>query len=140
MRRVIPSHFFEEMIMLNIKSILQSVLNDLHTKSDNVKIVDDQHVIDKLAGVEYHLYDDCFKITRGNEQPVTPSHLSPDEQAVIVRIKEAIADPTIYADKKANYKKYTDESRKRLSSWYESPIPLATGVEEEKGTENYIRQ
>lgn len=131
--------------MINLKQALNAVYNDLINNPDAIMIVDDQHIIDKVSGIEFHLYDDYFQLTRGNGKPVTPSHLSKNkdgkdgEQAVVMKIKEAIQDPIVTQEKIENYDKYITEARERLSSWFENPIPVMDGVQEETDADDYTR-
>lgn len=125
--------------MLNIKSVLEAILKDLKEKPENIEIIDDEHFIDKLSGVKFHLYDDYFQMTRGNEKPVGASSFSPAEQQLIMTIKDVITDPAVSADKKMNYKRHIEERRQRFSNWFENPQPVQDGVKEEHDTEEYIR-
>ena len=125
--------------MLNISSILRAVLNDLMTQSGNIKVIDDQHIVDKLSGVEFHLYDDYFQMTRGSDKPVSVSSFSEGEKTLIMQIKDLITNPEVTQDKKLNYKKYVDESRNRFSSWFEQPVPVTDSVQEEVDAEEYVR-
>jgi hypothetical protein len=125
--------------MLNINGVLKAILEDLKNKPETIKIVDDQHFIDKLSGVEFHLYDDYFQMTRGEDKPISASSFSQNEQQTIMEIKDLITDPDTTRDKKENYQKYISENRERFSNWFENPIPLTDGVQEEEDTEEYSR-
>lgn len=125
--------------MLNINSVLNEILKDLSNKADSVVIVDDQHIIDKISGVEFHLYDDYFQMTRGKDKPVSASSFSKDEQATIMKIKNIITDPMLTKDKQDNYQKYVTQNRARFSGWFENPEPIRDGVKEEDNTEEYSR-
>ena len=125
--------------MLNIKRILEAVLKDALENSDALIITDDQHFIDKLSGVEFHLMDDYFQMTRGDDQPVSVSSFTKDEQSIIMQLKELITDPAVTADKKENYQQHIKDNRIRLSGWFEQPIPITDGVQEEEDTEDYVR-
>lgn len=125
--------------MLNITSVLKAILNDLENSSEHMMIVDDQHFIDKLSGVEFHLYDDYFQMTRGEDKPVSASSFSKGEQSLVMQIKELITDPNVVRDKKENYQKYVGENRERFSSWFENPTPIHDGVQEETDVEEYVR-
>ena len=125
--------------MLNIRSILKQVLGDLKNKPENIEIIDDMHFVDKISGVKFHLYDDYFQMTRGDES-VTASSFSDMEQDVVMQIKNCITDPKVTQDKKDNYEKYLDESRQRFSSWFENPEPTPMCVVEEENVEEYVRQ
>lgn len=125
--------------MLNINGVLKAILNDLENKPETIKVIDDQHFIDKLSGVEFHLYDDYFQMTRGNDKPVSVSSFSHDEQQTIMKIKNLITDPEKTKDKEDNYQKYISDARERFSNWFENPEPLHDGVQEEEDTEEYIR-
>lgn len=125
--------------MLNISSILRAVLDDLERKSDNIKIIDDMHLVDKVSGVEYHLYDDYFQMTRGSDRPVSQSSFSDSEKSLIMQIKNFITDPEVTKDKRENYHKYVQDNRALFSSWYEHPEPMGQGIVEEDDAEEYSR-
>ena len=125
--------------MLNINSVLNEILKDIESKKDSIIIVDDQHIIDKITVVEFHLYDDYFQVTRGKGKPVSASSFSEDEQATIMKIKNLITDPMVTKDKQENYQKHITESRVRFSGWFENPEPVRDGVKEENNTEEYNR-
>lgn len=126
--------------MLNIHSVLKAILDDLKNKPETIKVIDEQHFVDKLSGVEFHLYDDYFQMTRGDEKPISASSFSHNEQQTIMEIKDLITDPEITNDKKENYQKYIVENRERFSGWFENPIPVHDGVQEEDDTEDYVRE
>lgn len=126
--------------MLNIASILQSIHEDIVNKSDKVEVLDDEHVVDKVSGVEFYLYDDYFQMRRGKEKPVTHSVFSENEQHIIMQIKNAITSPQVTQEKLRNYKVHQEESRRRFSDWFENPKPIHAGtVVEETDTEQYVR-
>ena len=125
--------------MLSITSILQAVLNDLESQSENILVVDDMHIIDKLSGVEYHLYDDYFQMTRDSDKPVSVSSFTDAEKALVMQIKNTITDPEVTRDKQENYQHYISGNRERFSGWYENPKPIHNGVQEESDTEEYSR-
>lgn len=125
--------------MLNIHSVLKAILNDLKANSENINVIDDQHFIDNLSGVEFHLYDDYFQMTRGEDKPISASSFSKNEQQTIMEIKDLITDPAVTLDKKENYQKYVTGNRERFSSWFENPTPVHDGVQEEDNTVEYTR-
>ena len=125
--------------MLNVTSVLKAILSDLESVSSNVSVIDDQHFIDKLSGVEFHLYDDYFQMTRGEDKPVSATSFSKGEQEIVMKIKEFITDPEMARDKRENYQKYVTDNRERFSSWFENPIPIHDGVQEETDAEEYVR-
>lgn len=125
--------------MLNIHSVLKTILNDLQNKATSINVIDDQHFIDNISGVEFHLYDDYFQMTRGDDKPVSVSSFSEAEKSTMMEIKNLITDPEVTIDKKENYQKYVTENRERLSRWFENPIPTTKGVIEEADTIEYTR-
>lgn len=125
--------------MLNIHSVLKAILDDLKNNPGTIKVIDEQHFIDTLSGVEFHLYDDYFQMTRGDDKPISASSFSKNEQQTIMEIKDLITDPAVTLDKKENYQKYVTENRERFSNWFENPIPLHDGVQEEVDTVTYTR-
>ena len=125
--------------MLNINGILKAILSDLKNKPELIKVVDDQHLVDTISGVEFHLYDDYFQMTRGDEKAVSVSSFSDAEKVTVMEIKNHITDPEVTADKKENYKEHIAENRQRFSDWFEVPIPVSEGIVEEEDTEEYVR-
>ena len=125
--------------MYNLVDILKTILNDLTDNPQNINIIDDQHLIDKLSGVEFHLYDDYFQMTRGDDKPISQSSFSDNEQAIIMEIKKMITDPEVTKDKQENYQKYITENRQRFSDWFRNPVPVTSGVVEEDDAEEYVR-
>lgn len=125
--------------MLNLASVLKAIADDIKNKPESIKIINDEHFIDKPSGVEFHLYDDYFQMTRGDDKPVSAASFSHNEQQIIMEIKDLITDPSVTLDKKENYKKHMMENRERFSDWFENPIPVYDGVKEEEDTEEYVR-
>jgi hypothetical protein len=126
--------------MLNIKSVLDKILAEVECNSPNIKVENDQHFIDKISGVEFHLYDDYFQMTRGEEeQPISQSAFTEEEKMVVMAIKNLITDPAVTQDKKTHYKKYLMESRQDFADWFENPVPEVDQIVEEVGTTAYIR-
>ena len=126
--------------MLNIKSVLDKILEELEANSPNIKVENDQHLVDKISGVEFHLYDDYFQMTRGDEeQAVSQSAFTEEEKSVVMAIKDFITDPEVTLDKKTNYKKYLMESREDFANWFENPTPEIDPIVEEVGTTAYTR-
>ena len=126
--------------MLNIHSILKAILSDVESASDNVVIVNDHHLIDKLSGVSFHLYDEFFQVVRGEEEKtISSSSFTAEEKATMMEIKNLLADPAVTLDKKTNYMKYLKEGRSAFSEWYENPTPAVEAIQEESDTVKYSR-
>jgi len=132
--------FYKVIIMLNIHSVLKEILKELQSNSESIAVENDQHFTDKLSGVEFHLYDDYFQMTRGDDKPVSVSSFSDAEKLTIMEIKNIITDPEVTRDKQENYQQHVTENRQRFSGWYENPMPVMTGVIEEENTEEYVRE
>ena len=126
--------------MLNIKQVLTEVYNDLINNPESVILVDDQHFIDKISGVEFHLYEDYLQVSRGEDKPVSVSKFTADEQKILMKMKDAITDPAITEDKELNHAKYVTEARQRFSDWFEKPVPVTDGIVEETDTTDYVRR
>ena len=120
--------------------MLTEVYNDLVNNPDAMTLVDDQHFIDKISGVEFHLYDDYFQVSRGDDKPVSVSKFSKDEQKIFMQLKDAITDPEITRDKKINHEKYVTEARERFSDWFENPLPVKDDITEETDATDYVRR
>ena len=126
--------------MLKLNDVLKEIYNDLQNNLESINIIDDQHFIDNISGVEFHLYDDYFQMTRGEEKPVSASNFTKEEQSTVMLIKDLITDPIKAADKRENYQKYTAENRARFSSWFEQPKPITSGIIAEENTDVYVRR
>ncbi len=127
--------------MLNINSILKSVLHEVQEKSESINVVDEYHVVDTISGVEFHLYDDYFQMTKGDEKPISVSRFSEGEKATIMELKNLITDPLVTQDKLDNHDQYVSNDRQRFADWFQNPNPVVEhgGVKEEEGTEVYVR-
>lgn len=126
--------------MLKINSILRAVLEDVRSGSNRTTIKDDIHIVDNVAGVEFHLYDDYVQMTREGEKPISISAFTDEEKATLMEIKNLITDPAVTQDKKDNYQKHMTESRMRFAKWFEEPQPIPDkSITEEEDTEDYVR-
>lgn len=126
--------------MLNIQSILKEILKELQSDSDTIKIIDDTHILDMVSGVEFHLYDDYFQMTKEKDEPVSISSFSDAEKSIIMQLKDLITDPEVTKDKCDNYQDYIVKNRQRFSKWFENPTPVNLGVTEEVDTTDYVRK
>lgn len=133
--------------MLNVNGILKAILKDITEGSEVIRVIDDQHFIDTMTGVEFHLYNgyyDYFQMTRDGEKPVSISSFTPEEAKTVMEIKEAITDPQTALDKKENYEMHLMQDRERFSSWFENPKPakefFQAKIETEEDVEEYVRR
>jgi len=125
--------------MIDILAVLKAVLVDLEDDNKAVTVIDDMHIVDNTSGVKFHLYDEHFQMTRGEERPVSVSSFTEEEQAVIMEIKELITPNQISETKKQNYHKYLVDNRTRFAGWYTNPIP-SNHVVAEEDVQPYIRR
>ena len=109
--------------MLNIKSILTFVHDGIKNKDVRFTVEDDEHIIDHKTGVEYHLYDDDGKITRGNVLVAKLTYFTKEEREVLFAIKKLISSPELLQKKIAHYPVMVAERRQHLSDLYEKPQP-----------------
>ncbi|AHK11740.1 hypothetical protein S144_26 [Shewanella sp. phage 1/44] len=109
--------------MLNISSILKFVLNELKTDTGRIVKIDEQHFLDTATGVEYHLYDDVFKMTHDDVEVAKTDCFTHDEQAIVWEMKKLITDPEIAAQRKSEYPKLIKSKREGFSKLYENPMP-----------------
>lgn len=124
--------------MLNIESILRYMLDSINNQGERFRIVDDECVLDTTTGVEYHLYDDWFKLTRDGQSIAMKNDFTPQEQEVIWHIKQAITDPETAKKREVEYPLKQKERRQMLSDYYENPKPvMAKHPLVEEGTYEY---
>ncbi|AUR84390.1 hypothetical protein NVP1055O_14 [Vibrio phage 1.055.O._10N.286.55.E9] len=110
--------------MLNLNSIFQFILSDMKSGGNRFVKVDDEHIIDSTTGVEYHLYDDSFKMTHGGKLVAKDDFFTKDEQCSIWEIKTFITDPSLVEKRRNEYPVMIKEGREKLSLLYENPQPL----------------
>ena len=126
--------------MIDIHAVLKAILTDIEDDNQSITVVDDMHFIDNLSGVEFHLYDEYFQMTRGKEKPVAVSSFTKEEQEVIMEIKELITPAELSKAKKDDYHKYLVDSRARFSDWYTNPVPSNSVITKEEDVQPYVRR
>lgn len=125
-------------IMLNISSVLEYICKAVQEKNPRYQILNDEHVLDMNSGIEFHMYDDWFKVTHNDEIVVTKTDFTKDEQDIIWRIKQYISDPETVQFKSDNYDKLQKTRREKLSGLLEMPTPVDDGLPcQEEGTTDY---
>lgn len=125
--------------MLNILSILTFVHDGVMNKHERFHIANDEHIKDTKTGVEIHLYDDWFKLTREDETIVKMSDFTVPEQDVMWKIKQLIVDPETAREREENHEKYLLERRQSLSQYYENPVAVTDDiVKPESDTTEYV--
>lgn len=107
--------------MLSIKSILAYIHQNI--ADERYQKLDEEHIIDEQTGVEIHLYDDWFKLTKGDEVIATMNDFTSSEQDIIWGIKQSIVDPDIAEAKRLNYHTDMANRRSKLSMLFEHPEP-----------------
>lgn len=118
--------------MLNIKSILEYIRNNINN-TKRFRIVDEEHLVDNFTGVKLHLYDDYFKVSRGDTTVATSSDFTPEEQEILWEIKKSITPAATVEAKTNNRLALLKARRSSFSKLYETPEPLFS-VEEEETT------
>lgn len=108
--------------MLSIQSILKYIKANL--TDPRYKKMDEEHIMDTKTGIEIHMYDDWFKMTKGDEVIATMGDFTPDEHSEIWAIKQAVADPVKAKAKKENYYKDMYDRRSHVSMLFETPEPI----------------
>ena len=126
--------------MIDILAVLKAILKDIEDDNKSIDIIDDMHFIDTLAGVEYHLYDEYFQMSRGEEDPVAVSSFTKAEHAVIMEIKDLITPAEVSKAKKENYHKYLVDNRVRFADWYLNPVPTKHGIVADEDAQPYVRR
>ena len=111
--------------MLEIQSILEYIKDEITDESERFEVVDDEHVLDNKTGIQIHVYDDWFKITRDGELIATMQDFDTGiEQPIIWQIKSLITDPEVMEHKKLKHMPMLKERRQMLSDLFESPEPI----------------
>jgi hypothetical protein len=128
-----PLSFWRK-VMLSIESILKYMHENL--SEPRFKKVNEEHVMDDKTGIELHMYDDWFKITKGEDIIATIHDFSPMEQKYVWGIKQAITDPAKAKEKEENYHKDMAARRSHLAKLFEYPEPAKSVIVEE-GTSEY---
>lgn len=108
--------------MLSIHSILKYIKTNL--SDPRYKKLNEEHIVDTKTGIEIHMYDDWFKMTKGDDIIATMGDFTPEEQECIWAIKQAVADPIKAEAKEENYYKDMYDRRSHISKLFESPEPI----------------
>ena len=109
--------------MLSIHSILKYIHQNL--SDPRYQKLDEEHILDSKTGIELHMYDDWFKMTKDDEIIATMGDFTSDEQECIWAIKQAVADPVKAKMKADDYHKDMAARRSNLSMLFEKPEPVA---------------
>jgi len=125
--------------MLNIASVLNFIKKGLAEGLERYVVNDDEHIIDKLSGVELHIYDDWFKITHQGKVIATMRDFDTTiEQPIVWDIKALITSPDVMSDRKENFMVDIKQRRGVLSDIFENPEPVVNeGIVLEDETEEY---
>lgn len=126
--------------MLEIESILEYIRDEIVAESERFEILSDEHILDTKTGVKFHVYDDWFKITRGDETVATMRDFDTGiEQPIIWQIKSLITEDEVMEQKKLDHMPMIKHRRKVLADLFEMPEPLESDeVITELGTTKYV--
>lgn len=124
--------------MLKISSIIGFIENGVKNKDDRFVILNDEHILDSKTGVEFHLFDDDFKVTHGDKLIATKQDFSIEEQSCLMEIKELITDPQLSKERREKYPMELKKRRELFSDLFENPQPTVNKVEEETDTTEYV--
>ena len=124
--------------MLNIKSILKFVVSSMEAGLDRFVIINDEHVIDSKTGIEFHLFDEDFKITHGDKVIATKQDFTEDEQNHVMTMKYNITDPELSKERKEKYPLELKARREHFADLFENPEPTIPTLVEEEGTVDYV--
>jgi len=114
--------------MLALISVLNYVKNGVAKKDPRFTVIDDEHIMDTKTGIEFHIYDDYFQMTHGDDVVGKPNYFTKQEQATVWEIKQLITDPAKASARKEAYPAMIGSKREYLSSLFESPMPMNTGL------------
>lgn len=124
--------------MLSLHSILMFIHDNLKSNPERFKIVDEEHILDNKTGVELHLYDNWFKLTREGETIATIADFTKDEQEVVWKIKMQLTTPEKVKEKRDRFLELAAEKRMKVSELFEYPTSLNDNkVEAETDVEAY---
>lgn len=111
--------------MLNIASVLNFIKQGVIAKDPRFHIIDTEHVLDTVTGVKLHMYSDWFKLTHNDEVIATMRDFDPlSEQPLVWEIKNIITPVEVLEHYKLNYKEDIKNRRKKLSDYFENPMPI----------------
>lgn len=120
--------------MLNILTILNYVKTNLNDVNGRFNIIDDEHIIDTKTGVEFHMYDDSFKLTYGDDTIATMNDMTTEEQSIVWSIKQLITSPEKARQRQAERPELIKQRRQKLSDLFEHPTPPHTLTAEPDAT------
>ena len=125
----------------SVESILKYIYKALESGSDRFVILDEEHIMDTATGVEFHLFDDYFKVTHNGETIVSMPDFyqtKAQEQKIVNSIRELILDPEGEQERREKYHKDVMARRSAFVELYDNPKPAHTSCEElEEGTVEY---
>lgn len=121
--------------MYNILSILMYISNLIKTADPRIVKLDEEHIIDTKTSVKFHLYDDYFKVTHGDETILTNQQMTAQEQEAMWGLKMLIQDPAVTEQRKKEYPDLVRSKRRLLSDLFADPKPI--GIMEEDDTMEY---
>ena len=107
--------------MLNIKTIFKFIEEGLESKLDRFVVLNDEHILDTKTGVEFHLFDEDFKITHGDKVIATKQDFTTDEQSCVMEMKDFITDPQLAKERREKYPIELKKRREKFSDLYEYP-------------------
>lgn len=124
--------------MLNILSILEYVVRGLEDADSRFTIIDDEHFMDSVTGIQFHIYDDWSKMTHDGKMVAKSDYLTREEVEQFRKMKTLIASPEAIAKRLEEYPRVVYAARKEFARHYEVPQPLQDKiVEAEEGTIAY---
>ena len=123
--------------MLNIKSILKFILTSMEEGVDRFVVLNDEHVLDSKTGIEFHLFDEDFKVTHGDKVIATKNDFSEEEQSCVMQLKYKITDPTLSKERKEKYPMELKARREHFAALFETPEPTIKTMIEEEVTVEY---
>ena len=110
--------------MLEIKSVLNHIMQGIAKQDPRFIVEGDEHITDTKTGITLHVYDNWFKITRNEDNVMTKDDFTPEEQVVVWNIKKLITDPAVLKQREIDYKPLQIARREALSVLFENPTPL----------------
>jgi len=110
--------------MLDISSVLNYIHARVLAKDPRFDVLDAEHIIDTKTGIEFHMYDDWFKLSRNDETIAKMPDFTKQEQEMIWKIKQINTDPAKAEALKKHYPEQIKARRLALSDLFENPTPL----------------
>lgn len=73
----------------SLETLFSNMYKEVLDGSSRYEVMDRDHIMDTKLGVEYHLYDDGFRITK-NGMEMLPGDATSNERNLLYKMKQAL--------------------------------------------------